>query len=109
VGSSFAARTISVTHAHAGGPAQQEASALIRAAVADYTRDQNRMSARVKIAAMDDDAARIRAEVSRRLPGFLNRLDAAHISCTLAHTRPEWLISRCREAPGGRVRGGRVH
>jgi hypothetical protein len=51
------------------------------------------MSARAKIAAMDDDDAPIRAKVCGRLPGFLNRLDAAHISCTLPHTRPESLMA----------------
>jgi len=50
------------------------------------------MAARAKIAATADDDARLRAEVSGRLPGFLSRLDAAHIHDTLAHTRPESLM-----------------
>lgn len=50
------------------------------------------MSARAKIAVMDDDDVRIRAEVFERLPDLLNRLDTAHIYYTLAHTRPESLM-----------------
>jgi hypothetical protein len=30
---------------------------------------------------------------SGRLPGFLDRLDAAHTSCTVARTRPESLMA----------------
>ena len=41
---------------------------------------------------MDDDDARIRAEVFERLLDLLNRLDAARIYYTLAHTRPETLM-----------------
>jgi hypothetical protein len=38
---------------------------------------------------MDDDDTRPQGEVFGRLLDFLNRLDAAHVHYTLAHTRPE--------------------